>query len=196
MPLKTGGKRADEMRADHQEFLDRQPTTTRCSFCPWKYEGPAAEGRLEAERHRRDAHPERAQGGKLAAAFDARRRRRSPWTKAELGEAFARFEREHGREATDADIPLCPYLPSYTSALKVAGSWPKAVALGRAPVSAPLAPEPAGTQDEPPEAPVAPQRPAGRDPGTVPADPLARLRAALHELVDAALDLLVVSSPT
>lgn len=44
-------ERFDEMR-------DAAPTTTRCAFCPWTFNGTAAEGRTASLDHRRHAHPD------------------------------------------------------------------------------------------------------------------------------------------
>lgn len=189
MPLASGAKRASEMDEAHQRFLDGQETTTRCAFCTeWKFVGPAAEGRLKAEAHRRDAHPERAPGGKLAEAFERRKRRRKPWSRQEIGEAFARFEEEFDRPAKESDIPLVPYLPSMNSTMKVCGTWANAVQLGRTGVAASPSPTPTATGDEPTDPPAAPEEPRGRDTPTVPTDAPSRLRAALHELAEAVAD--------
>jgi hypothetical protein len=176
------------MTADHQRFLDAQKTTTRCAFCKWKYVGPAGEGRLKAEEHRRDEHPERAPGGKLAEAFERRKRRRKPWSRQEIGEAFARFEEEFERPAKESDIPLCPYLPSMNSTMKVCGSWRVAVELGRKALAARLSGEEVETYEETVDPPAAPEEPRGRATRTVPKDAPSRLRAALHELADAVAD--------
>jgi hypothetical protein len=186
------------MSAEHQEFIDAQPCTSGCLYCPWTYEGTVADGRREAEAHRIAAHPERAPGGELETAFALRKKRRKPWSKQEVVAAFARFEAEFDRKATQADIPLCPYLPSMNTVTKMAGSWAKAQDAAHAAVSASLSEEQEPATAKPPPAPAAPQRPAGRDGGTDPPPPTTelpgdRLRAALHELIDALLDYLPAS---
>ena len=52
------------MRPKHpnMEAYDRQmdalPVREQCLFCTWRWEGTAAEGRIEALTHRLQAHPE------------------------------------------------------------------------------------------------------------------------------------------
>jgi hypothetical protein len=45
-------------KAKEREFFDAFQQTTRCSHCSWRYRGTAGEGRLEAQAHRRESHPE------------------------------------------------------------------------------------------------------------------------------------------
>lgn len=185
------------MDAAHQVFLDGQKTTTRCAFCKWRYAGTAADGRLEAERHRREEHPDRAPGGKLAEAFGRRKRRRTPWSKQEVVDAFLRFWNEHGRWPVPNDIPLVPYLPSMNTVQKVPGSWPKARALAEQALSGSLPPAEAETDGESTGLPAAREEPGERARRTVSPKTekkaAARLRAALHELADAVADFAVES---
>lgn len=194
MAATAQGKRASEMDADHQRFLDAQKTTMRCALegCKWKYVGGAAEGRLQAEKHRQAEHPERARGGALQKAFEARKRRRSPWKPAEILDAFRRFHAEYDRGAVPNDIPLCPYLPSMNTVVKAFGSWSAARDRSQADASAPVAaPEPQATGD-PPKPAAAPKRRAGGDRATDPEPPATRVRRLLHELADAVADVLEV----
>jgi hypothetical protein len=188
MTTRAAGKTIGQINADHEAYLDEQPMTVRCAFCPWSYEGTVADGRLEGERHRQAEHPDRAPGGQLAEGFEKRRRRRTPWPLDEVLEAFVRFHREHDRWPADPDVPLVPYLPSVHTVMKH-GGWlalRKLAEALRADLSQP--PPPAAT--DPPDPTDGAERPAGRDGDTVSRPSDERLRAALHELVDAVIEYL------
>ena len=52
------GRPVAEMKAEHQEWLDSQPTSTSCLFCDWTFDGTAAECRDAAAAHREQSHPD------------------------------------------------------------------------------------------------------------------------------------------
>lgn len=54
------GKKVGLIIADHREFLDAQPMTSRCAWCDWAYTGAAAECRHAALEHRQTEHPRAA----------------------------------------------------------------------------------------------------------------------------------------
>jgi hypothetical protein len=63
--------------------------------------------------------------GNDPAAFAARKRRRKPYTDAEIEAAFTRFHRERGRWPLPSDAKTCAYLPHGAGSLRSTrfGSW-------------------------------------------------------------------------
>jgi hypothetical protein len=64
-----GGKSAKEMQEEAQAAQDAALISTSCAFCPWRYEGPALEGRAAAKEHRRREHPEAKQTRRRRASL-------------------------------------------------------------------------------------------------------------------------------
>jgi hypothetical protein len=113
------GRPAAEMKADHREWLDEQPTSTRCLFCDWTFDGTAAECRDAARVHREQKHPEatvvRGHRGRMRlapkgqrtaaenaqAAADAAEARRVR-AEREDAERLAKIERGRQRDALEA----------------------------------------------------------------------------------------------
>lgn len=105
-----GSLTISELDRREREWLDAQPTTARCAFCPWVFVGTAAAARESAAEHRAKEHPD-AKPGRLSAAEAKEQRAREA---AERAAIAARREQERARgalEAMDAGEPTRPLEP-------------------------------------------------------------------------------------
>lgn len=66
-----GVKTMGQLDREHRQVMDAQPTVARCSWCPWTFDGSAAEAREASAYHRSSEHPDKVNGRSPRQLLDA-----------------------------------------------------------------------------------------------------------------------------
>jgi hypothetical protein len=122
-----GTKTMGQINRELQEVHDAQPATARCAWCPWTFEGTAAEARDAFAFHKSSAHPDKVNGEPVAAAPHGNRHA-AHWTRERIVEAIQVWAHDHDNTSSvGAEFRVENGLPNKSTVNRVFGNVGNAI---------------------------------------------------------------------